>query len=78
MLRCIAILWLLLPFPAAASAQDHASAVTHHEQGMALYRGHDPEGAIRELTRAVEIDARYAEAWNDLGARKQWRNFARL
>src|SRR5690349_5435496 len=59
---CLAIVAL-----APSLAQDHASAAAHHQQGMALYRAHDPEGAIHELAQAVEIDPHYAEAWNDLG-----------
>src|SRR6476646_1806165 len=62
-----AILFICVLSLPAGWAQDHASAAAHHRQGMALYRAHDPKGAIVELTKAVEIDTRYAEAWNDLG-----------
>ena len=67
MLQNLAAICLLVLCPCAARAQDQDTARAHHQQGMAFYRAHDPEGAIRELMRAVEIDAGYAEAWNDLG-----------
>jgi len=54
---CLAIVALC-----PARGQDHASAAVHHQQSMALYRARDPEGAIRELSRATEIDPHYAEA----------------
>ena len=65
--RAIFSVGLFLFFALAASAQDHAAAVEHHQRAMALYGAHDVRGAITELNRAVELDARYAEAWNDLG-----------
>src|SRR6185295_14753142 len=67
MSRWAGVIFLPLLCPLSAGAQDHASAAAHHQQGMALYRAHDPDGAIRELSQAVAIDAHYAEAWNDLG-----------
>ena len=65
--RAILTVGLCLFFALASSAQDHAAAVQHYQRAMALYGAHDVQGAITELTRAVELDARYAEAWNDLG-----------
>src|SRR5882724_11856049 len=64
---CLAASCLAMVALVPALGQDHVSAAGHHQQGMTLYRAHDPEGAIRELARAVEIDPHYAEAWNDLG-----------
>ena len=65
--RWTAVLFLSQLGLLSAGAQDQASAAGHHQQGMALYRAHDPGGAIRELRQAVELDAHYAEAWTDLG-----------
>src|SRR5713226_7853313 len=68
MTRWTAVFFLSQSALLSAGAQDHASAASHHQQGMALYRAHDLDGAIRELSQAVAIDAHNAEAWNDLGA----------
>jgi protein O-GlcNAc transferase len=67
MSRKLPLFFLLVLCPPAMQGQDQAAARAHHDQAMALYRTHNREGAIHELVRAVEIDASYAEAWNDLG-----------
>jgi Flp pilus assembly protein TadD len=67
MLRRITASCLWLPALFSATAHGHQSAETHRRQALALYRTHDDSGALRELSRALEIDPHYAEAWNDMG-----------
>src|SRR4029077_2993742 len=78
MSKRLAIVCLYLLCRVAATAQDHAAAEAHHQQGMSLYRAHDAEGPIRELTQAVEIDPGYAPAWNDLGVIQRQRSHLQI
>jgi Flp pilus assembly protein TadD len=42
--------------------------VTRFNLALALSKTGDPESAVGEYRRALDIDPNYAEAWNGLGA----------
>src|ERR1700688_3854187 len=62
----IRLVALLAQF-SCANAVFGQSATALHARAMSLYNAGDLTGAVREMRRAVALDASDAEAWNDLG-----------
>jgi protein O-GlcNAc transferase len=60
-------LFALLAQFACVSGAFGQSAAALHARAMSLYNAGDLTGAVRELRKAVALDASDAEAWNDLG-----------